>query len=72
MWLLIIGPIRAYSSALIATNVGFFSIPILAFIGHLTVGDIWNVSRSQSIDRLYRFAKKKTHNTFLSPDNQQH
>lgn len=42
MWLLIIGPIRAYSSALIATNVGFFSIPILAFIGHLTVGDIWN------------------------------
>jgi tryptophan-rich sensory protein len=42
MWLLIIGPIRAYSSALIATNIGFFSIPIMAFMLHLTVGDIWN------------------------------
>jgi benzodiazapine receptor len=43
MWLLIIGPIRAYSSALVVTATGsFFTLPTMAFIAHLTVGDIWN------------------------------
>lgn len=43
MWLLIIGPIRAYSSALVVSSTGgFFSLPIMAFILHLTIGDIWN------------------------------
>jgi len=44
MWLLIIGPIRAYSSTLIVeANNGIFCTPAtLAFIFHLTVGDIWN------------------------------
>ena len=43
MWLLIIGPIRAYSSALVVTATGsFFTVPTMAFIAHLSVGDIWN------------------------------
>ena len=43
MWLLIIGPIRAYSASLILTSTGsLFCIPIMAFILHLTIGDIWN------------------------------
>jgi benzodiazapine receptor len=43
MWLLIIGPIRAYSSAVVVTTVGsFMTLPTMAFILHLTVGDVWN------------------------------
>jgi benzodiazapine receptor len=43
MWLLIIGPIRAYSSALVVSATGsLFTLPTMAFIAHLTVGDIWN------------------------------
>ncbi|KAL3792214.1 hypothetical protein ACHAW5_004089 [Stephanodiscus triporus] len=43
MWLLIIGPIRAYSSAVVVTTVGsFLTLPTMAFILHLTVGDVWN------------------------------
>ena len=43
MWLLIIGPIRAYTSAVVVTTTGsFLTIPTLAFILHLTVGDVWN------------------------------
>ncbi len=43
MWILIIGPIRAYSSALVVSSTGaFFNPAIMAFILHLTVGDIWN------------------------------
>lgn len=43
MWLLIIGPIRAYTSAVVVTTTGsFFTIPTMAFILHLTVGDVWN------------------------------
>jgi tryptophan-rich sensory protein len=43
MWLLIIGPIRAFSSASVIQTTGtFFSMPTMAFILHLTVGDIWN------------------------------
>jgi len=43
MWVLIIGPLRAYSAALVVSNTGsLFSLPIMAFMLHLTVGDIWN------------------------------
>ena len=44
MWLLIIGPIRAYSSSLIVeANAGIFCTPeTMALIFHLTIGDIWN------------------------------
>ena len=43
MWLLIIGPIRAYSASLIiSTTNSFLSMPIMAFILHLTIGDVWN------------------------------
>ena len=43
MWLLIIGPIRAYSSAMIVSSTGtFFNPAIMAFIFHLTCGDVWN------------------------------
>lgn len=43
MWVLIIGPIRAYSAALVVSTTGtFFSLPIMAFMLHLTIGDVWN------------------------------
>lgn len=43
MWLLIIGPLRAYSSALVYESTGHFLHPaILAFLVHLSVGDVWN------------------------------
>jgi len=44
MWILIIGPIRAYSSSLIVeANSGLFCTPAtMAFILHLTIGDVWN------------------------------
>ena len=43
MWLLIIGPLRAYSSALVYTETQAFLHPaIMAFIFHLCVGDVWN------------------------------
>lgn len=44
MWLLIIGPLRAYSSALVwqANGHVFCDPAIFAFIFHLAVGDVWN------------------------------
>jgi tryptophan-rich sensory protein len=43
MWLLIIGPLRAYSSALVYETTGHFMHPaIFAFLFHLSVGDVWN------------------------------
>lgn len=43
MWLLIIGPLRAYSAALVVSTTGsFLTLPTMAFMLHLTVGDIWN------------------------------
>mmetsp|Transcript_18990 Transcript_18990/g.33420 ORF Transcript_18990/g.33420 Transcript_18990/m.33420 type:complete len:320 (-) Transcript_18990:287-1246(-) len=43
MWVLIIGPIRAYSAALVVSSTGsFFCLPIMAFMLHLTIGDVWN------------------------------
>ena len=43
MWVLIIGPLRAYSAAtIVSTTCAFLSVPIMAFMLHLTIGDIWN------------------------------
>jgi benzodiazapine receptor len=43
MWILIIGPIRAYSSALVYDATGeFLNVATLSFLLHLTVGDVWN------------------------------
>jgi translocator protein len=43
VWLLIIGPIRALTSAMIYQNVGSYaSLPILSLVLHLSVGDVWN------------------------------
>ena len=52
MWLLIIGPLRAYSSALIVDTTGSFLNPaILALMFHLSVGDVWNTINN--IERRY-------------------
>lgn len=44
MWVLIVGPLRGYSSSLVveANNGSFCTPETLSFIFHLTVGDIWN------------------------------
>lgn len=43
MWILVIGPIRAYSSALVYDATGeFLNVATLSFLLHLTVGDVWN------------------------------
>ena len=44
MWLLIIGPLRAYSSALVWQSNGheFCHPALLALVFHLAVGDVWN------------------------------
>lgn len=43
MWILIIGPIRAYSSGLVFEEMGtFFNPALLSLMFHLTCGDIWN------------------------------
>ena len=43
MWLLIIGPIRAYSSSMVFEATGSYTnVAILSFLLHLSIGDIWN------------------------------
>lgn len=43
MWVLIVGPTRAYSGALVVAATGhFLTLPTLAFLLHLTIGDVWN------------------------------
>mmetsp|Transcript_27823 Transcript_27823/g.81658 ORF Transcript_27823/g.81658 Transcript_27823/m.81658 type:complete len:307 (-) Transcript_27823:1346-2266(-) len=43
MWVLIIGPIRAYSSGLVFEETGtFFNPALLSLMLHLTCGDVWN------------------------------
>jgi len=44
MWILIIGPLRGYSSSLVveANNGSFCTPETMSFIFHLTMGDIWN------------------------------
>ena len=43
MWLLIIGPLRAYSASLVYMSTdSYASVAILSFFLHLSIGDIWN------------------------------
>jgi translocator protein len=44
MWLLIVGPLRAYSASLVVAASGgeYASLAIFSFFLHLTIGDIWN------------------------------
>lgn len=43
MWVLIVGPVRAYAGALVVSSTGLFlTLPTMLFILHLTVGDVWN------------------------------
>ena len=44
MWLLVIGPIRSYTSALVYSANGhhFCDAAILSLILHLSIGDVWN------------------------------
>lgn len=52
MWLLIIGPIRAVSASLIYDTTGHYAcLPLMAFILHLSVGDVWNTINN--VERRY-------------------
>ena len=53
MWILIIGPLRAASSALLVTNggAGYASDAILALMLHLSIGDTWNTINN--VERRY-------------------
>jgi translocator protein len=52
MWLLIIGPIRAYSSSLIYAVTGHYAcLPLLALVFHLSIGDVWNTINN--VERRY-------------------
>merc|ERR1719491_1170814 len=43
MWVLIIGPTRAYTASLVYASTGHLADPaILALMFHLSVGDVWN------------------------------
>jgi translocator protein len=44
MWLLIVGPLRAYSASLVVAASGgdYANLAIFSFLLHLTIGDIWN------------------------------
>lgn len=52
VWLLIIGPVRAASSCIIYQKLGSFaSMPILALMLHLSIGDVWNTINN--VERRY-------------------
>lgn len=52
MWVLIIGPLRAFSSALLVTGGTSFASPaILALMLHLSIGDTWNTINN--VERRY-------------------
>jgi translocator protein len=52
VWLLIIGPIRAVTSAMIYQSVGrYASLPILSLALHLSIGDVWNTVNN--VERRY-------------------
>jgi translocator protein len=52
MWLLIIGPIRAYSSSLVYAATGHYAcLPLLALVFHLSIGDVWNTINN--VERRY-------------------
>jgi translocator protein len=55
MWLLLIGPLRAYTAALIVSATGSYAHPaILAFFLHLSIGDVWNTINN--VERRYGVA----------------
>jgi benzodiazapine receptor len=55
VWLLIIGPIRAVSSAMIYKTTGSYAVPaILSLALHLSIGDIWNTINN--VERRYGVA----------------
>ena len=52
VWLLIIGPIRAATSCMIYNKLGYYaSIPLLALMLHLSIGDVWNTINN--VERRY-------------------
>jgi translocator protein len=52
MWLLIIGPIRAVTSAMVYATTGSYACwPILALMLHLGIGDVWNTINN--VERRY-------------------
>ena len=53
VWLLIIGPLRAASTALLVSsgNVAYGSMTILALMLHLSIGDTWNTINN--VERRY-------------------
>lgn len=55
VWLLLIGPLRAYTASLIIQTTGLYTcIPILAFLLHLSIGDVWNTINN--VERRYGFS----------------
>jgi translocator protein len=55
VWLLIIGPIRAVTSAMVYKSVGSYaSLPILSLMLHLSIGDVWNTINN--VERRYGVA----------------
>ena len=52
VWLLIIGPIRAATSCMIYNKLGYYaSVPLLALMLHLSIGDVWNTINN--VERRY-------------------
>jgi benzodiazapine receptor len=52
VWLLIVGPIRAASSCMIYNKLGVYaSMPLLALVLHLSIGDVWNTINN--VERRY-------------------
>ena len=52
VWLLVIGPIRAVTSAMICTQTSHYACgPILALLLHLSIGDVWNTINN--VERRY-------------------
>lgn len=55
VWLLIIGPIRAATSAMVYQTVGTYaSLPILSLMLHFSIGDVWNTINN--VERRYGVA----------------
>ena len=55
VWLLIIGPLRAFTSAMVYNTVGLYACPaILSLALHLSIGDTWNTVNN--VERRYGVA----------------
>ena len=65
MWVLIVAPLRAYSSMAVFEASGaahLLDAPILFLVLHLCIGDTWNtVSRCPGLDRRRGAAEKSPH-----------